>query len=380
MVGMSGHYDVIIIGAGGAMGSATCFELARRKVRVLGLDQFGIAHDRGSSHGHSRMIRLAYYEHPDYVPLLRRAYDRWREIEQISGQRLLEITGGIYAGFEGCELVRQSHASAVQHGIEHELLDRNEVAHRFPQFRLPDDHVGLFEPAAGFLFPERAIAAYAKHAMIGGAEIHGHEPVRAWSENSVTTDVATYACDRIIFCGGAWTAKLLRDLGIELSVTRQALGWVWPPRHEEFALGRFICWAMQQADGSLYYGFPMGADEPGLKMAHHKPGPAADPDALQREPTLEDAQAIERIVDDVLPSARGPIVSMRICMYTNSPDSHFIIGRHPQRESAVIACGFSGHGFKFASVVGEILADLATSGATQWPIGFFSPQRFAKPQ
>ena len=364
------------------MGSATCFELARRKCRVLGLDRFGIAHDRGSSHGHTRMIRLAYYEHAGYVPLLRRAYERWRELEEVSGQRLLTITGGLYAGPPGCELVEQSHAAAVRHGIDHERINRDEIARRCPQLHLPDDHVGLYEPATGFLFSERAIAAYARQAMIAGAEIHGHEPLQDWSGSStrgvvsVTTADRTYTCDRIVFCGGSWTSKLLADLRIDLRVTRQVIGWVWPPRPADFAVGRFPTWAVQADGGSLYYGFPMSAEEPGLKVGHHKAGPQTDPDRLAREPSREDARSIEEIVARVLPMAHGPVVSMRVCMYTNSPDAHFIIGRHADDERVWIACGFSGHGFKFASVIGEVLADLVTTGATRWPIEFLSPKRF----
>lgn len=195
---MSNHHDVIVVGVGG-MGSATCYALARRGVRVLGLEQFGIAHDRGSSHGHTRMIRLAYYEHPDYVPLLRRAYEKWREIETVSGEPILHITGGIYAGASDGELVRQSANAARQHGIEHETLDREQIRERFPQFRLPDHFVGLFEPAAGFVRPELAVSTFANHATLAGAEIHVNEPVRAWSAESgaiaVTTDLASYTAD-----------------------------------------------------------------------------------------------------------------------------------------------------------------------------------------
>jgi sarcosine oxidase len=379
---VSGHFDVIVVGAGGAMGAATCFELARRKRRVLGLDRFGIAHDRGSSHGHTRMIRLAYYEHLDYVPLLRRAYERWRALEDVSGQRLLTITGGLYAGPPAGELVARSHEAAVRHGIEHELLDRDEIARRYPQLQLPAGFAALYEPSTGFLRPERVIAAYARHALVAGAEIHGHEPLRSWSSRTaqgpiaVRTTERTYTCDRIVFCGGVWTPALLPGLGVELRVTRQVVGWVWPARPADFAPDRLPTWAVQSGHGSLYYGFPMSADDAGLKIGHHKPGLPADPDRLSRDPLPADARSIERIVKKVLPAARGPIVSMSVCMYTNSPDGHFVVGNHGGDDRVWVACGFSGHGFKFASVMGEILADLATTGATQWPIGFLSPARF----
>lgn len=376
---MGDHFDVIVVGVGG-MGSATCYELARRGVRVLGLEQFGIAHDRGSSHGYTRMIRLAYYEHADYVPLLRRAYEKWREIESISGERILHITGGIYAGPRDGELVPQSANAARQHGIEHETLDRAQIAKRFPQFRVPDDFIGLFEPAAGFVRPELAVATFSRHATLAGADIRINEPVRAWAAESgaisVTTSVAQYTADRIIFTAGPWTSKLVRDLGIPLVVTRQVLGWVRPNEPAPFARERFACWAIEQRDGSLYYGAPLNEFEPGLKIAHHKRGPLTDADHVSRDPTPADQDSINRMVTDVLPGAAGAIAEMRVCLYTNSPDSHFILGQYPNDPRVLLACGFSGHGFKFASVVGEVMADLAMSGKTKLPIEFLSPRRF----
>ncbi|MBC8108326.1 MAG: N-methyl-L-tryptophan oxidase [Anaerolineae bacterium] len=376
---MHNGYDVIVIGVGG-MGSSTCYELARRGVRVLGLEQFGIAHDRGSSHGYTRMIRLAYYEHADYVPMLRRAYEKWREIETVSGEKILHITGGIYAGASDGELVPQSANAAREYGIEHETLDRAEIAKRFPQLLLPNDFIGLFEPAAGFVRPELAVSTFVRHAMLAGAEIHVNEPVLAWSAEpnaiSVTTDVATYTADRVIFTAGPWTSKLVRDLGIPLVVTRQVLGWVQPNDSAPFGRNRFACWAIEQPDESLYYGAPLNDFEPGLKIAHHKPGPPTDPDDVSRDLTPTDERAVQRIVTDVLPSAAGAITEMRVCLYTNSPDSHFIIGEHPNDSRILLACGFSGHGFKFASVMGEVMCDLATKGRTTLPIEFLSPTRF----
>src|SRR5688572_10439664 len=223
------HFDVIVIGVG-AMGSATCCELARRGVRVLGLERFDVPHARGSSHGLSRMIRLCYYEHPDYVPLLRRAYELWRELESASGQPLLHVTGGVYISRAGGELVERSLESARQHGLAHEFLDRAQLSERFAQFRLPDDHVALYEPMAGWLAPEKVVAAFAEQALRGGARVHAHEAVRAWSADAsgaaVTTDGGEYRAERLVFCGGPWSGELLRDLGVGLTVTRQVMTWV----------------------------------------------------------------------------------------------------------------------------------------------------------
>lgn len=375
------HFDVIVIGVG-AMGSATCFELARRGARVLGLEQFHIAHDRGSSHGYTRLIRLAYYEHADYVPLLRRAYENWRTIEAIGGEQILFITGGIYCGPPHGELVSRSASAARQHGIDHQLLDRAQIAKRFPQFRLPDDFIALVEPAAGFVRPELAIRTYVDQARLAGAEIRENEPVRSWSSMddriTVATDVKTYTADRIVVTSGAWTSKLVADLGIHLTVTRQLLGWMRPLDPAAFAPDRFASWAVEQPDGSLYYGVPLNEFEPGLKIAHHKPGSPTDPDQVLRETTEADADLMMRMTRDVLPAAAGSIAQMRICLYTNSPDSHFILGPHPRDRRILLACGFSGHGFKFASVMGEVMADLATTGRTDLPIDFLSPTRFAR--
>jgi sarcosine oxidase len=376
---MPESYDVIVVGVG-AMGAAACWRLARRGVRVLGLEQFGVGHALGSSHGHTRMIRLAYYEHPDYVPLLRRAYALWDELEQASGEKVLYRTGGIYMGPPAGEVVAGSIDAAKRHGLAHEVLSHAELGRRHAQFSVPEDYIGVWEPAAGFLLCERAVGMLARLALEGGAVIHGHEPVQRVALRNdgvtVTTPVATYHAERILFCGGAWSGKLLAELEIRLVVTRQVLGWLWPQTPAGFGLGTFPVWGMEQADGSLAYGFPMMSEVPGLKMARHGRGTPADPDTVSRESTQADREEVLAIARRYLPGAVGPTLSSRICLYTNSPDGHFIVDRHPGCDRAVIACGFSGHGFKFASVMGEVLADLATTGATPLPVAFLGLQRF----
>ena len=380
---MDETYDVIVVGVG-AMGSAACCELARRGARVLGVEQFAIPNALGSSHGLSRMIRLCYYEHADYVPLLRRAYELWRTLEDESGQKLLHVTGGVYIGRAGNELVTGSHESARRHHLAHEFLNRAQLADRFPQFRLPDDYVALYEPMAGWLPPERVVAAFAEQALRRGARLHAHEAVRAWSADrsgvSVTTDRAEYRAAKLIVCGGPWAGTLLRDLRIELTVTRQVMTWVWPKRPERFADGALPVWAVGHDDGTLHYGFPMsrGDGGAGLKLAHHARGPVTDPDRVVREPLEDDGRSVCEFIKRFLPDADGPLLAQRVCLYANSRDAHFIIDRHPRHADRVIlACGFSGHGFKFASVIGEALSDLATRGATDLPIDFLSLRRFA---
>lgn len=383
MRGMArGEYDVIILGVG-AMGSAAAYQLAGRGARVLGLEQFDIPHARGSSHGYSRMIRTAYFEHPDYVPLLRRAYELWRELEQVSGQTLLHLTGGLYLGRLKDPLISGSLGAAREHALAHEMLSREELRRRFGQFHVPDDFVGFFETNAGFLTPERVVAAYAEAALRRGADLRGHQRVLDWSRDGsgfvVRTREQTWHAARLIICAGAWSGKLVESLGVSLTVTRQVLGWVWPPRTDRFAYGTFPVWAMGHADGSLHYGFPMMPDNPGFKIAHHAPQAVVDPDAPRTEPQIADESSFRPFLQSVMPDADGPLLALRTCFYTNSPDHHFIIDRLPGCDGVTIACGFSGHGFKFASVIGEVLADLAMNGVTPLPVGFLGLARFNMP-
>jgi sarcosine oxidase len=218
----------------------------------------------------------------------------------------------------------------------------------------------------------------AEQALRSGAELHGREKVIDWREGWVKTDKAEYRTKKILFCGGAWSGKLLADLGVQLVVTRQPLGWVWPARPELFELGKFGVWGIEAPDGSLSYGFPMMPDVPGLKIARHGRGPLTDPDRISRDATAADEQEIQAVVNRHLPDGRGPTLAIRICMYTNSPDGHFIIDHLPGHRDVTIACGFSGHGFKFASVIGEILADLVLNGKTELPAEFLRLTRFKK--
>lgn len=369
------------------MGASACFHLASRGAAVLGLEQFDIPHARGSSHGYSRMIRLAYYEDPRYVPLLRRAYDLWDEIEQLSGQRLLHRTGGVYAGPVDGTLLAGAHKATDAHGLKNEWLSPDELRRRWPQFAIPEDWQALYEPEAGFLRPERVISTYAAWAMRRGAELHAHEPVRSWSAEArgvtVCTDRATYHADRLVFTGGAWSGRLLADLGVPLTVTRQALGWVWPTQDPaSFELGRLPVWGFDSLDGGIYYGFPMIPDAPGLKLAHHlATGAGVDPDTVSREPEPSDEADFRPALARHLPGADGPLLAIRICLYTNAPDGRFIIDRHPQHPDRVqIACGFSGHGFKFASAVGELLADRAAGSSPFDPAAAFLRLPISAPQ
>lgn len=377
---MDALYDVIVIGVG-TMGSAACDVLAARGMRVLGLERFDVPHAMGAHHGHSRMFRLAYFEHADYVPLLQRSLALWEGLNAASTLRPFVMTGGLYAGPDGCETVEKSAQAARLHGLQHRMLTHRDMAREFPQFGLPGSFTGMYEPTAGYVVPEVAVAVMAGRAIANGAEIHGRERVVAWESTAsgvrVITERAEYRAGSLAVCCGAWTSRIVADLGVSLRVTRQVLGWVSPREPELFASGRFPCWAVEDEDHDVFYGFPMLPSNPGLKIARHVPGPTADPETLDRAGASEaDEEDFREGLRRFLPRGDGPTLSMAVCMYTMSPDSHFIIDRHPKHENVVLACGFSGHGFKFAPVVGEILADLAVRGRTDLPAAFLGLRRF----
>ncbi len=374
-------FEVIVIGVG-AMGSSACYHLARRGVRVLGLERFSIPNDLGSSHGDSRMIRLCYFEHPDYVPLLRRSYELWEALEAESRQTLLRITGGIYIGAADGAIVTGTLRSAAEHDLPHERLDRTQLHHRYPQFTVPDDYVGVYESRAGMLFPELCISAAAELALRHGAHLRGQERVVRWNEDGrgleVHTDRGTYRAEKLVFCGGAWSGRLLSELAIPLTVTRQVFGWVWPRKPELFGLEAIPVWAIDHPDGTLHYGFPLRPERPGFKIAHHGGGMAADPDTVDRTIGPGDERSFREVLDRYLPDASGEVLSMSVCLYTNTPDGHFVLDVHPSHSQVYLACGFSGHGFKFAPVIGEVLADLVMDGATKQPIDFLRLGRLSR--
>lgn len=370
-------YDVIVLGLG-AMGSAAAYHCAARGARVLGLERFDIPHALGSSHGHTRMTRTAYYEHPDYVPLLHRANDLWRDLERETNTALLHQVGGVYMGPEDGEVVPGSLRAAREHGLDYALLSNAELDRRFPRFHLPDHYIGIHEPAAGYLMVENCIAAHATAALQRGATLHGREGVRHWAADSagveVITSRATYRGRHLVLTAGPWTTPVSPDFPVPLTVTRQLLAWFWPKDVTAFADGPV--WGIEAPEG-LFYGFPMRPEVPGVKIALHAPGPATHPDRVARDLTPTDLTALRTFLSTTLPAADGPLLSAKVCLYTNSPDHHFLLGPHPNHPRTTIAAGFSGHGFKFASVVGHALADLALTGATGLPIAFLSPNRFA---
>lgn len=336
------------------------------------------------------MIRQSYYEHPDYVPLLRRAYQLWDELEDEQGssqnaERIFYRTGGLYLGPpDGC-IVPGALRAARRHDLAHELLNAGELARRFPAFRMPEGFSAFYEEEAGFLVPELAVAAHARQAVACGAEIRTGEAILKWESNSrsasVQTSAGSYDAAHLVVTTGAWSGPLMRDLDVELSVTRQVLAWFDAQGdRENLALGSFPCWFIETDSPFGHYGFPMlDSGQRGMKIALHKPGDRIDPDApgaTSGEATSEEIEDLREVLRRSLPDGEGPLLASRTCLYTNSADGHFILGAHPGRENLTFAAGFSGHGFKFASVMGEVLADLASEGTTRHPIEFLSPSRF----
>jgi sarcosine oxidase len=374
-------YDVAIIGLG-VMGSAALESLARRGCRAIGIERFAPGHDRGSSHGATRIIRLGYFEHPSYVPLVRAAYPRWRDIEARSRKPLLTITGIIEIGAPQSELVAGTLAASRLHGIVHEVLDAERLMARFPAFRVPEDFVGVFQPDGGVLWAEPAILAMQTLARRAGAELRFGERVIAVEPQGAGVRIATTTHEVRAGCAivaaGPWLTSLLPEVAAAIRVTRQVLGW-FAPRSEDdaplFAMGRFPVFIMMMRDG-IWYGFP--ADEAGrVKLAkHHHCDEQVDPDRYDRSVSAGDEAAIRAVANAHLPGADGRLVAAKTCLYTMTPDGDFILDRAPDHPQIIVASPCSGHGFKFAPVIGEILADLAISGTTVHDISRFSLARF----
>jgi len=372
------HYDVIVLGLG-IMGSATVATLAQRGSHVLALEAFSRHHTNGSSHGRTRIIREAYFESPEYVPLVRRAYARWRELEEATGRRLLHITGGLSIGRPESAFVAGALASAERHQIPYELLDASALMTRFP-FRVPDDFVGLLESRAGFLDAEACLDACWDVAQRHGAALHFEEPVLQWWVDGggvlVQTAKARYAADRLVITPGPWAPQVLAGLGLPLTVRRIVNVHFAPADPSRFAADRLPVYLLAVDEGQ-YYGFP-ALPEQGVKFGRHDAGEPCTPETCRRTVTADEIAALQSVLDRYLPGAAISVLWSFTCLYTMTPDEHFIIDHHPLWPHVVLACGFSGHGFKFGSVVGEIVSDLALHGKTEHPIGFLRLQRFAE--
>jgi sarcosine oxidase len=370
------RYDVVVVGVGG-MGSAALYHLARRGQRVLGLERFDVPNELGSSHGITRIIRLAHFEHPSYVPLVRRAYALWRELETEVGERLLHVTGAVDAGGA---LYEESLRSCLEFDLPHEVVDGGELGRRFPAYRLPADLPVLLQPDGGFLTPERCIVAHVEAAKAHGAAVSSGERVLGWEPKGdsvqVTTAERAVVAEHLVLTAGAWSREVAR-LATDLVVAeRQVLVWFEPIRPELFAVERFPVFNLEIEHEHLY-GFPVFGI-PGFKAGrYHRGGErVASPDEMTREPTPEDESSLRPLVERYFPDGAGRVLSLRACPFEASPDEDFIVDVHPESGRVSVAAGFSGRGFKFCSVVGEILADLALAGETRHDIARLRLGRF----
>jgi sarcosine oxidase len=375
---MSTNYDVIVLGVGG-MGSAACLHLARRGARVLGLEQFSLGHDRGSSHGESRIIRQAYFEHPDYVPLLFRAYELWHELEQASGRTLWHPTGLILSGLPEGATIRGATLSASLHHLTLETLTPAAASARWPAFHFPDEHVIAFEPAAGTLLVEACVQAHVDEARGLGADVRANEAVRSWSSDGrsvvVRTDSGEHHACSLIVTAGAWASRCVADLGVSLNVVRKFVGW-FPIRAGEFRVEQGVPTFFFELPHGTFYGFP-SLDGETIKVAEHSGGePVDDPASVDRAMHSSDLERLRPFLRAQFPGINPDPTRHAVCLYTLSPDQHFVVDLHPCWRNVAVACGFSGHGFKFAPVMGEALADLVQQGTTTLPIGFLCLNRF----
>jgi sarcosine oxidase len=373
-------YDVIVVGLG-VMGNAAAWALARRGLRVLGLEQFQPGHVRGSSHGESRIIRHLYFEHPLYVPILGRAYALWAELESESDTRLLHLCGGLTLGpGAGC-IVPGARETARRYGLTYEELDATSISRRFPAIRAPEDHVGLWDARAGYVRADLAIEAFRSSAQRHGATLRYGAPVRRWDTSAAGVRVETseghYHADRLVLCVGPWAPRAMADLGLPLAVERQVLVWFDPPTGpDDFDADRFPIFVYEYSVGQNAYGFPRIAGW--VKAAVFHGGPLVpDPDVVQPDATSHEIQGVHDALASAFPTlAASPVRSTATCLFTNAPDSRFVIGPHPARPRVYLCSACSGHGFKFAPAVGDAIADLVTTGTSAMDLSPFEVTRF----
>jgi sarcosine oxidase len=378
-----GPYDVIVLGLGG-MGSAAAAHLAARGSRVLGIERFTPAHDRGASHGESRIIRQAYFEDPAYVPLLLRGYELWDELERES-PGILTVTGGLMIGRPDSAAVAGSVASARRWDLAHELLDTEQVRRRFPALAPDDETVALYEPNAGYVRPEQTVLAHLARATKHGATLNFGERVLDWQAHgdaegvTVRTTQGTYTAGSLVIAPGAWAPGLLPEFAPSLAVERQLLFWFAPTSGIDlYRARRFPVFIWEDPSGMQLYGFPAyGSPDDGVKIAFFRAGTPADPDNLDRRIHADEIERMRDYLSARIPTLSGRYLRGLACTYTTTPDENFLLAAHPAHPQVTLAAGFSGHGFKFVPVIGEIIADLVIDGATRHPISLFEPGRLA---
>jgi sarcosine oxidase len=371
----TGHYNAIVVGLG-AMGLSTLHHLAQRGLRSLGLEQFSPGHTRGSSHGDSRIIRETYFEHPLYVPLVQRAHQLWRELEERTGTPLMTITGGLMIGPPDGSVVSGTLRSAAEHELPHAILSPEEVRDRFPAFRIAEGLIAVFDPRAGLLYPEACNYAHLMLAREAGAEARFNEPLLDWNTHGdgvrVTTTSGAYTADRLVLAAGPWNRELVPDLELPLTIERQAVFWLDPAGETPlYDIERFPIYAYEYRPGNICYGFPRLAK--GVKASvMHAGETAPDPDTVNRAVDAAEVNPLRAALQPILPAlSEAPVRETDTCLFTNTPDHNFIIDFHPFFPQVLISSPCSGHGFKFASAIGEIQAELLTKGETEFDLSPF---------
>jgi sarcosine oxidase len=372
------NFDVVIVGLG-AMGSAALYELTRRGVRAVGIDQFAPPHQQGSTHGRTRIIREAYFEHPLYVPLVRRAYELWEELERESERTLFHRTGGLMIGPADGAIVAGARRSAAEHEVPHEMLAAAEVRRRWPAYDPPDDHAALFELRAGLLLPEACVETYLKLARKDGATTRTGERVQSWRADgdgvAVTTGSGTYRADRVVFTAGAWLGELVSDVPLPLTIERQMFHWFEPAARRDLHHATRCPLALWEfGRDRMVATFPDLGD--GVKAGVHHEGEVTSPATVRRGTTPKEDADVRAILARLMPDAAGRQLEARVCLYTNTPDRDFLIDTHPTHPAALLVSPCSGHGFKFASAIGEIVADIVTHGESRFDLAPFRLERF----
>lgn len=373
---MTTAFDVVVVGLG-AMGSAAAAHLARRGLAVVGFDRHTPPHDQGSSHGGSRIIRCAHFEGPEYAPLAIRSWELWESLGDRAGSPLVLPTGGLNLGAPGSALVEGSKRAAEAHGLPHEMLEAAEVRRRWPVFTPAPGTVALYEEQAGLLRLEAGVVEHLKAAVALGAALVPDTPVLRWDADPsgegvrVETSIATQEAGHLVLTAGPWTPDLLGASVAPIEVQRTMQCWFSPP--DGVAAPPVFIW--ESDDGDFLYGVPPH-DGRGLKVGIHGRGPVCTPESVERTVAAGEIDEVRRALAGRLVALEGEPLEASVCLYANAPDGHFVLGRHPEHPQVFLAAGLAGHGFKFAPVVGEILADLVTTGSTAHPIALFDPGRF----
>ncbi len=371
-------FDVIVVGLG-AMGSSAAMQLATRGHSVLGLDAHAPPHIMGSHHGESRIIRKAYYEHPSYVPLLDRTFALWTELAALGNHRLMTLTGGLMIGRPDGELVSGVLESAREHKLKHTMLSPDQLADRVPVFQLDRDMVAVLEPDAGILYPETCVRLFLERAKSHGVRLQVDEPVREWRAGadgvSVKTGLATYRASKLVLSAGPWLGQLVPALRSNLAVERQVVIQVTPRADAaRFRPDQLPIFCLEEADMRFFYGIPDLGN--GLKVGQHHAGLThASADEVDRTVFAHDIDIVREFLARHIPQGNGPLVSSVVCLYTNTPDIHFAIDHLPGESDVVVASACSGHGFKFAPVVGEIIADLVEGRRPAFDLSMFGARR-----